>query len=91
MISDRLTKKSLEILGGIGSILMGLVCAGLSFQARLENRNMWKVYAIMSVLLVINGIAMQLHARKRDDSLLLPDGLPPLHHHSPDPTVKART
>jgi hypothetical protein len=76
MVSDRVTKKTLEILGGIGSILMGLACAGLSVFDAQNNRSMSVVWIGMSVLLVVNGIAMQLHARKRDDSPLLPGGLP---------------
>ena len=59
-----LTKKKLETLGGIGSILTGLMCVGIGVMD-YETGNAWKIWAIMMVVLVVNGIAMIRHASKR--------------------------
>ena len=61
-----LTKKRLETLGGIGSILTGAMCVGIGVMD-YETGNAWKIWAIMMMVLVINGIAMIRHAAKRSD------------------------
>lgn len=78
-----MTKKRLETLGGIGSMLTGLMCVGIGVMD-YESGNAWKIWAIMMVVLVINGIAMILHARKRPNDEVIQ--LPAQHH-----VVKART
>jgi hypothetical protein len=59
-----LTKKKLETLGGIGSILAGVMCAGIGWMD-YTNGQAWKIWAIMLAVLVVNGIAMIRHAAKR--------------------------
>ena len=59
-----LTKKKLETLGGIGSILTGVMCVGIGVMD-YESDQAWKIWAIMMVVLVANGVAMILHAMKR--------------------------
>jgi hypothetical protein len=62
-----MTKKRLETLGGIGSMLTGLMCVGIGVMD-YESGNAWKIWAIMMVVLVINGVAMVMHAAKRPDN-----------------------
>ncbi len=59
-----LSKKKLETLGGIGSMLTGVMCVGIGYMD-YETGNSWKIWAIMMVVLVVNGIAMVVHAAKR--------------------------
>jgi len=59
-----LSKKKLETLGGIGSILAGIMCAGIGWMDYTSGQA-WKIWAIMLVVLVVNGIAMIRHAAKR--------------------------
>lgn len=61
-----LTKKKLETLGGIGSMLTGLMCVGIGVMD-YQSGNAWKIWVIMTVVLVVNGIAMIRHAMKRPD------------------------
>ncbi len=58
-----MTKKTLDTWGGVGSILCGLVCVWFAM-AHNEQESIWKVWVGFSVLLVLNGIAMILHARR---------------------------
>jgi hypothetical protein len=78
-----ITKKRLETLGGIGSILTGLMCVGIGVMD-YETGNAWKIWVIMTVVLVVNGIAMIHHAAKRPDDEVI--AVP-----SPRGVVKART
>jgi hypothetical protein len=59
-----MTKKKLEMLGGIGSILTGCMCVGIGWMDYTTGQS-WKIWAIMMVVLVVNGIAMIRHAAKR--------------------------
>jgi hypothetical protein len=58
-------KKKLETLGGIGSILTGLMCTGIGVMDFGNGQSIWKVWVVMTVVLVLNGIAMLRHAAKR--------------------------
>ena len=78
-----LTKKKLETLGGIGSMLTGVMCVGIGVMD-YQTGNSWKIWAIMTLVLMINGIAMILHAAKRPKDEVI--GLPAQHH-----LVKVRT
>jgi hypothetical protein len=78
-----MTKRRLETLGGIGSMLTGVMCVGIGVMD-YETGNAWKIWAIMMVVLVINGIAMVVHAAKRPED----DVIELTHQH---PVVKART
>jgi hypothetical protein len=71
-----LTKKRLETLGGIGSMLTGAMCVGIGVMD-YETGNAWKIWAIMMVVLVLNGIAMIRHAAKRPNDEVI--GLPARH------------
>ena len=66
-----ITKKRLETLGGIGSILTGFVCVWIGV-VDFQNQVSWKIWAIMTVVLIANGIAMLRHAAKRSED----DGTP---------------
>jgi hypothetical protein len=68
-----LTKKRLETLGGIGSMLTGVMCVGIGVWD-YQTGNAWKIWVIMTFVLVINGIAMIRHAAKRPDDEVI--GLP---------------
>ncbi len=78
-----LTKKRLETLGGVGSMLTGVMCVGIGVMD-YESGNAWKIWAIMMVVLVINGVAMIRHAAKRPEDDVI--GLPQRHQ-----VAKART
>lgn len=65
-----LTKKRLETLGGIGSILTGGMCVGIGVMD-YQSGQAWKIWAIMMVVLVANGVAMILHAMKRPDDEMI--------------------
>jgi len=56
--------KKLETLGGIGSILTGLMCVGIGLMD-YSNGQSWKIWAIMTVVLAVNGIAMLRRAAER--------------------------
>ena len=76
-----LKKKTLETLGGVGSILTGMMCVGIGVMD-YEDGVAWKIWVIMTFVLVVNGIAMIRHAMKRS-----PDEVIELPGHS---TVKVR-
>ncbi len=66
--------KKLETLGGIGSILTGVMCVGIGLMD-YSNGQSWKIWAIMTVVLVVNGIAMlRSAARRPEDSAPLVAG-----------------
>jgi len=58
-----MTKKTLDTWGGVGSILLGLMCIYLADQ-HSRHESIWKVWVGMCVLLILNGIAMILHAQR---------------------------
>jgi hypothetical protein len=72
-----LTKKKLETLGGIGSILTGVMCVGIGVWD-YQTGNAWKIWVIMTIVLVINGVAMIRHAARRPDDEVI--GLPARHN-----------
>ncbi len=76
-----LTKKRLETLGGVGSILTGAMCVGIGVMD-YQTGNAWKIWAIMTLVLVGNGVAMICHAMRRPENELIE-----LPGHS---TIKAR-
>ena len=71
----RITKRLLEALGGGGSVLTGFFCIWLALMDRREGLIMWTVWVGMAVLLILNGIAMLVHARRRtSEESKLPNG-----------------
>lgn len=56
--------KKLETLGGIASILTGLMCTGIGVMDYQTGQS-WKIWAIMTVVLVVNGILMLRSAARR--------------------------
>lgn len=71
-----LTKKKLETLGGIGSMLTGAMCIAIGVMD-YESGNAWKIWAIMMMVLAINGVAMVRHAAKRPEDEVI--AIPPIH------------
>ncbi len=53
-----ITKRLVDRVGGVGSILVGLGCAWIGRQDWQMEHSLWKVWAVMCVVLVLNGIAM---------------------------------
>jgi len=51
-------------IGGVGSILVGLGCGVIAWMDYPQPSNMWKVWTFMAVLLIGNGIAMLMQARR---------------------------
>jgi hypothetical protein len=60
--------KKLETLGGIGSILTGFMCIGIGLMD-YSNGQSWKIWAVMTIVLVVNGIAMLRSAARRPEDL----------------------
>jgi hypothetical protein len=58
-----MTKRQLDIWGGVGSILGGAVCVYFA-QQHGSDESIWKVFMGLCVLLVLNGIAMMLWANR---------------------------
>lgn len=62
--------KKLEMLGGIGSILTGFICVGIGAMDYATGQS-WKIWAIMTVVLVVNGVAMLFKAATRSEQDVL--------------------
>ncbi len=58
--------KKVETFGGIGSILAGAMCVGIGLMDYFNGQS-WKIWAVMTVVLAINGIAMLVTASKRPE------------------------
>ncbi len=52
------TKKTIDTLGGIGSLLASLMCLGISYWDRQMHHSIWKVWVFVFVLLLLNAFAM---------------------------------
>jgi hypothetical protein len=61
-----MTKKALDRWGGVGSIFAGIVCIWFA-QQHHEHESIWKVWVGMCVLLMLNGMAMIVHAQRAKD------------------------
>ena len=59
-----MTKKTLDTLGGIGSIAAGFVCVWFAAQ-HSYHESIWKVWIAFCLLLVVNGILMIVHAKRQ--------------------------
>ena len=57
-------KQWIDRVGGVGSILTGIMCGIIGWSDREAQRDIWHVFAFMCVLLVCNGIAMLIHAHR---------------------------
>jgi len=60
-----MSKKVWETAGGICSISSGLICGWFAVTDRLNGQSIWTVWVVMTLAVVINGIAMIRHAQKR--------------------------
>jgi uncharacterized protein YjeT (DUF2065 family) len=58
-----MTKNQLDKWGGVGSVAAGVMCVWFA-QRHDPNDYMWKVWLVMCVLLVLNGIAMLVYANR---------------------------
>ncbi len=63
MPTSVITKKQIDLIGGIGSILTGIFCAFIGWEDFVEERA-WHIWAVMTLVLLINGLAMFRHAAK---------------------------
>jgi hypothetical protein len=61
--------RKLETFGGIGSILTGFGCVWIGYTDFLEGQS-WGIWAIMTLVLIVNGILMIQH--KRLPAVLVP-------------------
>ncbi len=53
-----LNKRTIDTLGGIGSMLASLMCLGIGFWDRQMHHSIWKVWVFAFVVLLLNGFAM---------------------------------
>lgn len=58
-----ITKKTLDTWGGVGSMLMGLVCIYFASE-HSHHESIWKVFMGMCLLLMLNGVAMIVYAQR---------------------------
>jgi len=58
-----MTKRQLDMWGGVGSIVAGVVCVYFA-QQHGSDESIWKLFMGLCVLLVLNGIAMILWANR---------------------------
>ncbi len=58
-----MTKRQLDMWGGVGSIVCGMVCVYFA-QQHGSDESIWKVYVGLCVLLTLNGIAMMVWANR---------------------------
>ena len=56
-------KQWIDRVGGIGSILTGIMCGMIGWADREAQREIWHVWEFMCGVLVLNGIAMLIHAQ----------------------------
>jgi uncharacterized membrane protein YhhN len=61
--------KKLESLGGIGSILTGFLCVWIGWMDFTTGQS-WHIWAVMTVVLIVNGVLMLIAASKRVDKPL---------------------
>ncbi len=52
-----ITKRTVDRVGGVGSVLVGVVCAAIGYLDWQLGHSLWKVWAVMFVVLVLNGLA----------------------------------
>lgn len=52
------TKKTIDTLGGIGSLLASVMCLGIGYWDREMHHSIWKVWVFVFVVLLLNGFAM---------------------------------
>ncbi len=55
---------NVDRVGGVLSILTGLLCAYIGQGDKEVHHSIWRVWAFFCVLLIFNGIAMLIHAKK---------------------------
>ena len=53
-----ITKQRVDRVGGVGSIVVGFFCAWMGYRDWLVQHSLWKVWAVMCVVLIVNGLAM---------------------------------
>ena len=58
-----MTKKTLDMLGGVGSLLGSLLSIYFA-QSHDTHESMWTVWLVFSVLLALNGVAMLIYANR---------------------------
>lgn len=58
-----MNKKTLDISGGVGSLLGSLLCVYFARSHDVYD-SMWTVWVAFSVLLALNGIAMLIYANR---------------------------
>jgi len=63
MLPNVRTKKQFDVAGGIGSILTGLFCAFIGW-TDLKEGHAWHIWALMTLILVVNGFLMLRYASR---------------------------
>ena len=58
-----MNKKTLDMLGGVGSLMGSLLCIYFA-QSHDVHESMWTVWVVFSVLLALNGVAMLIYANR---------------------------
>ena len=53
-----IAKRTVDRVGGVGSVLVGVMCAPIGYRDWQLGHSLWKVWVVMFVVLVLNGLAM---------------------------------
>ena len=60
-----ITKRQVDRVGGVGSMVVGVVCAWIGFGDWQREHSLWKAWAVLCTVLVLNGIAMVRYSRRK--------------------------
>jgi hypothetical protein len=58
------TRRGVDRVGGVGSILVGFFCAWMAYRDFVVQHSLWKVEALMAIVLIVNGLAMLRYASR---------------------------
>ncbi len=64
MVGGLPTKRMVDTVGGVGSILVGVACGLIGWTDWHAGHNTWKAWPIVSAVLLLNGVAMLAVARR---------------------------
>ncbi len=59
-----ISKRKVDRVGGLGSMLVGFLCAWIGYRDFTLEHSLWKVWAVMCVVLILNGVAMLKYASR---------------------------
>ncbi len=55
--------RKVDLVGGVGSIMTGIMCAFIGW-SDYDEGHAWHIWVLMTAILILNGFAMLRHAAK---------------------------